>query len=267
VMRNGHAADIRPRDVEAVCMKCHDGLRASAEAHPVGRPATSATPVPKGWPAPDGQVTCITCHRVHAGGRRWQPRPERNPAFLREYDGDLLSFCGRCHAGHGPTAGHLGRYNPHLAMLSPEGRPVQESCAFCHSRPMPSGPAAVRTGRADLHTDGVTLCLGCHSSHPDWFSPGHVGAKVTPTVRAAMTAFEARQAASRPATTRPTAEATLPLGGRNADTLVCATCHNPHQVGVFPADSALGRGAMRAGQATDALRGQGKELCGVCHAK
>lgn len=271
-MRNGRAGDIRSRDVEGICIKCHDGIHAAQERHPVGRKPTQATPTPRGWPMPDGKVSCVTCHQVHQRGLSRHEVPPRNPMFLRGYEGDLLRFCGKCHAAGGAdvTATGGGRYNPHLAMLDKDGRPSPQGCTFCHTQAMPAGTAAIRTGRPQLHADGVTLCLGCHPTHVDWFSPGHIGANVSADIREALARFERTRhsaAADQPASTRPAAGELLPLGGSRGHTVVCGTCHNPHQQGVFAEGSDLAAGAMRTGQSTDQLRGLGKELCGVCHAK
>jgi len=57
----------------------------------------------------------------------------------------------------------------------------------------------------------------------------------------------------------------LPLGPR--DTIVCSTCHNPHERGVFPEDSMLAAGASvwRPGEQGRKLRGRGEDICSGCH--
>lgn len=265
VSAGGHTHRIGDAQVEAVCLKCHDGRRATQEPHPVGRAFDGQRVVaPQGWPAPDGKVTCITCHRVHPNGDPHQPRPKSNPYFLREYKGDLLAFCGRCHV----EAERQGLFNPHTSMLDANGKPTAQGCQFCHTREMETG-AATRAGDPALRAEAIVLCLGCHQNHIEWFEPGHIGAKVTPAIRAALDAFE-RQRGGTPGgpapATQPASTTLLPLG-RGGDTLVCSTCHNPHQEGVFPPASVLGAGAIRPGQPAERLRGLGKELCGACHGK
>jgi cytochrome c peroxidase len=57
----------------------------------------------------------------------------------------------------------------------------------------------------------------------------------------------------------------LPLG--RDSTIVCSTCHNPHQQGLFHSESVLSLGAIPAGGGDPvALRG-GKQICGECHDK
>lgn len=251
---------ISPEQVEDICMQCHDGRRAPAEPHPVGR-RFERTTKPPAWPAPDGKITCITCHDVHLDRHYGAPRPAENPMFLRAWTGDVLAFCGRCHPGADQPE---SRFNPHLVQVQ-AGQVVQQSCDFCHAKPMPHGPQASRTGEPALRADSINLCIGCHTTHIDWFTPGHIGAKTTPEVRIALQAAAARRGVTLPEKAGLGA-GFLPLG--NGETVTCATCHNPHQVGVFAPGSVLAAGAIRPpGQANEQLRGLGKELCGACHAK
>jgi len=255
-MTGNQARPIPAEEVEGVCMNCHDGRRAPAEPHPVGR-RFERMKSPEGWPAPDNKVTCVTCHQVHPDRRYGAPRPTVNAMFLRDYRGDLLAFCARCHPGaEEPQL----RYNPH-AVQAQSGRIVEQSCTFCHAKPMPAGTRATRTGNPSLRASPILICISCHTTHLEWSQQGHIGAKATPAVLAALDAFSESHAQEE---ARPSA-GYLPLYG--GQTVTCGTCHNPHQEGVFPAGSVLAAGAIRPGQQTEQLRGLGKELCGACHAK
>jgi hypothetical protein len=237
---------------ERLCLGCHDGIRASQEPHPVGRTFENPRVTrPAQWPVVDGRLTCLTCHDAHPSGNPRADRPRENPSFLRgDQTGDPLAFCGQCHT----DARQHGLHNPHI-MLSEENRPVEAACRFCHARSLPAGEQARRTGDAALNADGISLCLSCHPRHPDWFEPGHIGAKVPPAIRAWMQSFEKHRSVA------------LPLGGRDGDTIVCATCHNPHQEGVFPPGSPLGTGGIEPEESGQEFRGLGKELCSACHGK
>jgi hypothetical protein len=59
----------------------------------------------------------------------------------------------------------------------------------------------------------------------------------------------------------------LPLGIGNR--VVCSTCHNPHQAGLFPPEADLGMGAMKPreeqGPESLEMRGLGRGICRGCH--
>ena len=65
--------------------------------HPVGVVPSAAIRIPGGWPlAPDGSLTCLTCHR------KIPPLEGASQAFLRgsaDPRTDSLDFCRNCH-GH-----------------------------------------------------------------------------------------------------------------------------------------------------------------------
>jgi hypothetical protein len=256
VLAGEQARPIPVQKIEGICVKCHDGRRAPAEPHPVGRPFGGMTS-PPGWPAPDNTLTCITCHDVHPNQDYYAPRPPQNPMFLRGYTGSLRAFCGQCHPG---STAPEHRYNPHVVQVE-NGQVVEKSCAFCHTKPLPSGAQAVRTGQPALRADPISLCIGCHRSHPEWSPRSHIGAKIRPRNLAAMNAFAAAHGLTPP-DARPAA-GFLPLAGGN--TLMCATCHNPHEQGVFPPGSPLAAGAVQPDHLVPQLRGLRSNLCGACH--
>jgi predicted CXXCH cytochrome family protein len=252
------ARPIPVQNVETTCLRCHDGRQARTEPHPVGRRFGPMTR-PADWPAPDDKVTCATCHQVHPTGDPRASRPLQNPMFLRGGGTDMLAFCGRCHPGADEPQ---RRYNPHAAQID-NGQVAQQSCAFCHNKPMPHGASAARTGQPALRADPISLCIGCHPTHLEWSEKGHIGTKVTPRILGSLTAF-ARARNLTPPSTQPAA-GFLPLAG--GDTVVCSTCHNPHYEGVFPPGSPLANGAAQPAPAAEQLRGLHSQLCGACHGK
>ncbi|NOX60039.1 MAG: hypothetical protein GXP29_14430 [Planctomycetes bacterium] len=233
---------IEPREGTQQCLACHDGKHAPAEKHPVGRTITTArTRKPKGWPAPDNVLECLTCHDVRSACDRSKSRPVRNSAFLRgPVSDDRLAFCASCHVD---TEKHLKR-NPHR-MLNNAGQVNRESCLYCHDSSVEQDRNGRRRNRPALVSDERNVCLGCHTRHIDYFDPGHVGAKKDGFM--------------------PKPSAALPLSAKGAVT--CSTCHNPHQAGLFPSDSELARGAIIFPRTSNEfqLRGYGNNICRVCH--
>jgi hypothetical protein len=262
--------------VNNLCWRCHDGEHAPEEVHPVGRTFESDHVVrPEGWPAPDGRLSCITCHDVLLHCHKDPQRPEHNAVFLR--DGpwkDRMTFCGTCHV---ESAKATGRYNPHV-MLDADSQPMREACLLCH-RPSPTlEPPYRRRGEPALRKDPITLCIPCHNRHIDWFDPGHIGHVLPPYMKERLEKPGEVDPSPEPAGatlpvkvgTRPATEPQmlrLPLG--EGDRIVCTTCHNPHQAGLFPASSPLGRGAQTPGNESGSmgLRGMGKGICRACHDK
>lgn len=248
--------------VDATCLGCHDGRRATSEAHPIARPAAGPNlRLPAGWPALDGKLTCLTCHDVLPGCRQEKPLPGarrflRDIGAARSSEAGLSAFCAACHV---PEA--HARPNPHRMTAAGE-RPRAEACAQCHDRSLDveGGLASMeRSGRARLRADEATLCGACHTSHADYFPSGHIGAKATEGVRSALARPVRAGEASR------TLADWLPLSAEG--TVVCSTCHNPHERGVFPEGSVLARGALetsvdRAGSILRLSRG---DFCIACH--
>ncbi|MBI4580749.1 MAG: hypothetical protein HY718_13665 [Planctomycetes bacterium] len=282
---------IKRDQVDGVCLGCHDGKQASREFHPVGRLFAGKQIVqPEGWPAPHGRLGCVTCHDILHGCEHHQLRPRQNPGFLRGYEGgNLLVFCARCHA----STAEQKRFNPHV-MLDKNNASIPQTCWFCHRWHEHSqedevanaaasegcvfchGPDeldfAVRSGRPKLRVDEPALCLNCHTHHVDYFEPGHIGRTVPAHIKTQMVKAErlppgqAVDAAGSPrASAAKPRPSRLPLAGE--DKVVCSTCHNPHQEGLFSPASPLSYGAMQHGTQTNRLRGLGKAVCLGCHDK
>jgi predicted CXXCH cytochrome family protein len=267
----GEPKAIPPERIDGLCLHCHDGQRARREAHPVGRTFVGDQIVrPEGWPAYDGKLGCATCHDIHRACDPRRARPADNPVFVRDYRvGQLLTFCAHCHL----DLPQQRPYNVHI-MLDPNDQTIRRACQFCHHSLLDERDRRVRLGQPELRYEPITLCRSCHMGHVDYFEPGHIGAKVPADMKAYMAAFEQNPVGSRPdgsqiedARQRGLVPKRLPLG--EADTLVCSTCHNPHQQGVFPPNSVLAYGAIQTGQEQTKLRlrGLGKEFCLACHNK
>lgn len=244
---------IAQQEIDAICLRCHDGRLASREPHPTGRPfPESGITRPAGWPARGGRVSCVTCHQIDREVDHNRPRPGVNPAFVREYDtADPAAFCARCHVPAPAQQVH----NPHL-MLTPSGQIEPQACAFCHVSGIERAILSQRTGDPRLKSPEPVLCMGCHVRHVDYFEPGHTGAPVD----ASMKAYMARSGkAGGDASTH------WPLAP--GDVVTCSTCHNPHAEGVFSPGSILAEGALgpRDEPGPAGLRGSVEGFCRACH--
>lgn len=234
--------------VTTVCIRCHDGEKAEAEEHPVGRGFDRADlRLPEGWPAPDGQLSCLTCHDVVEKCKAPTSGGADNPKMIRGGPvADLATYCGQCHIADTPT-----RFSPHR-MLTDQGRVDPNACMYCHTETMNPTATTRSGGPTKLRGDESALCLGCHDHHVDYFEPGHFGARPDLDVSRRLAAAGGR----------------LPLSP--SGTVTCSTCHNPHQRGTFAADSVLSAGGQRPDRPADQpmeLRGYGPGICGACHGR
>ncbi len=256
---------IRPADSDALCLSCHDGVQAPADPHPIGRPAnTDLVKSPDNWPTIKGAIGCITCHDVTPHCNKAAKRPETNYVLLRDYDPrESLDYCTICHQ---PDAG--GRFSPHR-QRDPGGQVREEACFFCHTRKPEIPTDGRRQFRPHLRVESSDLCLNCHRQHWDMSPLGHVDRPVTPAIRQWMLMRElARQSdASRETLAKLARDssrqpARLPLADNK---VTCYTCHNPHYMGLFPANSELGALAHNPRDRAVALRTDWVDLCSECH--
>lgn len=241
-MKDGKAQTIGFAESERICLSCHDGVRAEAEAHPVDRLLAGERFLDPGWPLLEGKIVCQTCHDISLTLAHGNAQSVQSDWLRPPVGQGPDAFCASCHK---PV--QFSRVNPHR-MMTPEGQPVPADCLLCHTRP-PDPRTMVRAGQWDLRADVMTLCRSCHFFHVDWFEPGHMGATVPPKILAHMRAKEIVGL-----TSRPSREMVARLQTENArpqkwalgagDTLICTSCHNPHQKGVFPEGSELGDDAM-----------------------
>lgn len=270
-MDNGKPLPIAPANVDALCLRCHDGKQAAKEHHPIGRSFSSELIVqPEGWPVVNGQLGCGTCHRITEPCKSGGHKPRQDTTFLRDYDAsNPLHFCSRCHL----DLEEQKPFNPHL-MLNPDGTVRTQSCRFCHTEPWGERSQRVRTGKPALRTEPIVLCVSCHTHHIEFFEPGHIGAKMSEEMKSYLLSFERRLAAesiSDPELTKRLKSNRDPLVFplADGDTVVCSTCHNPHQSGLFGPDSVLSLGEIRTSgkRSTLGLRSVGEEVCIACHKK
>lgn len=242
----GKPAAIDPANVTSICITCHDGRTAVAESHPVGRSVNRPhIRLPQDWPAPDGRLSCLTCHDVVLACDPQSTAQESNSMMLRSGPVlDQTAYCAGCHVAEAHA-----RLNPHRT-LTDQKKPDPSTCNYCHTEAPGAQSPHRRTGNPRLRGNESVLCLGCHGRHVDYFEPGHFGATVQGDMAKRLANSSGR----------------LPLSP--SGTLTCSTCHNPHQQGTFADDSILEFGGQQFGRSTDQsmpLRGYGPRICGACH--
>lgn len=225
-------APIATRNVDALCVSCHDGIRASAETHPVGWPAAGgAATVPDGWPLVDGRLGCLTCHDI---GRHCDPaavRTAENPAMVRDYDASRpLDFCTRCHTAE------QWRVSPHRGL--PAGARETAMCGVCHSDTPARSADTGSWENTGLRQPASQVCFNCHVAHADPAPGGHLNLS-------------------------PLAPVGLPLeDGR----ITCSSCHNPHAENP-PDGTPYTAWATTEEDRRVALRMNYVDLCRECHEK
>lgn len=230
---NGPATAIPVAAADSLCLACHDGTKAHAEAHPVGWPAQGPrTRAPHDWPLDLGRLACLTCHDIRRHCDAAAVRPVRNPALVRGFDPeDALASCAVCHVAD-PR-----RDNPHRS---------NDACRWCH-QPVPDLRDGLRRHQSSLRAEPTQVCLNCHTVHADPAPGGHLGKALSTTQLATLK--------------RRGCEPLLPLyDGR----VHCSTCHTPHPPGYFPDDSPLGARAHPA-DGDHNLRTELVTLCTACH--
>lgn len=248
---------IASNEVDKTCLSCHDGHRASAEPHPIGRLANhSDIKTPSEWPLNDDRLSCITCHDIQKHCSPSAKRPVVNPTLLRYHEPEKpLAFCTQCH-----VATDAWRLSPH-DQIAPNGSVRTQTCTFCHS----STPSVSTTGRRmnapNLREPSSGVCLTCHTKHWDYSPEGHVERPTTKAIRSRMGAQSGDGSTN---TSNDFSESVLPLTDRR---VTCYTCHNPHAPGLFPRGSQLGSHATVPADAAISLRVNRTDLCLSCHLK
>lgn len=245
-----------PRETRAgpdfYCAGCHSpggsagGMQIGADSHPVGvsvpRDAnTAGLPLFNSRHLQDnnGLLTCMTCHNLHDPAPVYERGRMPRGSFLRSAAAGYDSHCTSCHQQQASVRG-----TPHDSALfqqscasgaGPFNRSLCGTCHAVHNAAMseflwnaPVGPGT-RPGETSSNGDTpafmTSLCTGCHVSSgcaadkvPAY--DAHPGT-IAPVVGIPLSAFQIQ-------------ESPHPLYGVGAQlslagSIVCSTCHNPHQ--------------------------------------
>jgi predicted CXXCH cytochrome family protein len=266
-LRGGVPLPIASESVTPLCVSCHDGARASDEIHPINTKMDGRSGPNPGWPTLNGGLFCLTCHAIRQQCDAAAQRPDVNAAFLRQGETDgtnPMPFCDNCHA---PQL--TPKFNPHLMLAADHRTVIEQRCQVCHTKPM-NRQATTRSSDASLRADQVSLCRSCHAHHRDISRAGHVLTTITPAMLTYMRARELTGLLDSPSQDLlkqlkdEKAGPTLMVPDAQGR-IVCSTCHNPHEQGVFQKNCVLDDRALRLvkGHLLTPVRGQ--IFCRRCH--
>lgn len=242
-----HHSHQEPLSAAADCVSCHEqrapvhgghaGSGGCRDCHASHQPAAAA------------RQACARCHSAPAG-----PRPAHHAA------------CQSCHEPHAKTAPSTGvcvgchkarvtlradRVPQHAVCTSCHTPHAPDqvgdaSCTKCHVKAKVEHPA--RSGKSKMHpTPGAPVppraCAACHVPHPD-----------DPTQKVA-------HCTSCHASVAPADE------GVHATSLVCTSCHKPHDFKAPTSATLRGFcGRCHEAEAKRTTSRKGHEVCSTCHA-
>ena len=231
-------------DSVELCNRCHMAGLAKVESHSVGIAPGEAMreKLPEGWPLKNDMVTCLTCHNVIPQMYDDMMRKMDNPYFIRGAPySEMTDFCFSCHSGR-----EYQQHSPHN-QLNTQGEIIEDRCLFCH-RTFPDQALTDTIENVTFKGDLSLYCLGCHARqkklHPA--RADHKGQISDSMKKSLAVLLEERGVA-------------LPL---NNDTIICATCHNPHEKGVVKREAAK----YGAGDKYFMRLDKNYDLCVSCHA-
>ena len=224
-------------DPSSVCLDCH---HYSENHHPVNFVPDRDLQAPgrEYFPLFNGEMRCLTCHRVHGGeGLAGRPKLLRGGPYT--YRNDICFIC------HDKDVNQ--RVDPHR-MINDKGeiRNIngKPACLFCHGEvPDQTADNFIISLKADV----AFICWRCHRPMTnDSFFRGHFLVKPKKRTLDFMRRVQAEDGVSFPLL--------------NRDRITCSTCHNPHQAGVI-ADGPAQAGA----DAPHRLRMPEGSVCAGCH--
>jgi len=211
-------------DYKQLC-RCHYKTT-KRDIHPadIEPPKEIKKRVPNDFPLRNGEIACITCHDIFAQCKDIKTNDTftRGQNFLRggPYK-KLTTLCFKCH-----DKTKFEKFNPHK-QLNAKKEIVELKCLYCHKK-VPD----VKTEEfkdVTLIGDLGPLCVRCHNKATKGTLHANHLRKPSAKVLARIKQMELELGIS------------LPLSDEGK--ITCATCHNPHQKGVIPAERVGAKGA------------------------
>ncbi|MEI6127063.1 MAG: cytochrome c3 family protein [Pseudomonadota bacterium] len=230
-------------DPVALCARCHKTGLSCTDIHPVGvAPTPDMEPIfPRQWPLQNGKVSCLTCHDVLCQMSENSAAKAANFKFIRgaPYE-SLTDFCFICHRKE-----QYKKTNPHTIQFQGD-RINEDSCLFCHQS-LPDPDLNKNIGEVSFKGELLSYCINCHpeqkQSHP---AQGNHMVRLPDAMKDSLSLQLTENSIDFP----------LDNG-----TIICSTCHNPHQKGVLHRKEAQ----PGAGEPAFLRRSRGYELCVSCH--
>jgi hypothetical protein len=164
---------------------------------------------------PDRVLRCPTCHGIDDIDKTPYRRVNRKAEnFLRggPYR-DLDRFCYECHDEE-----EFKRPNIHI-MVDKNGKAKEEHCTYCHEELHEDRTKPLPAFNYKLRLPPEILCYGCHLKTPHFNAAEHQSVKPGEKMKKHMGDSKREQGVILP----------LSQDGK----VMCSTCHNPHQTGVF----------------------------------
>ncbi|MBA4366230.1 MAG: hypothetical protein C0403_01140 [Desulfobacterium sp.] len=180
--------------------------------------------IPANFPLKEGKVTCSTCHDIFVQCQENQKAFQMGEMFLRETPLDQKNrMCYKCH-----DKSKYQMYTPHK-QRDEKRNMIAETCLYCHSEIPDVDTVTYKDTKFLMRIE--LLCIRCHmNSNKNSLHDKHIR-KPSPEV------------ATKIKQTEKQFNIILPLTADGK--LTCATCHNPHEEGLIPADRASAKGASK----------------------
>lgn len=196
------------------------------------------------------EATCLECHGKWGSTledylQRMLPSVRLKKTMIVYFSKHTDFSCHSCHhvMCQSNSREELKHRNPHI-QLDTKGKPIEKRCLFCHT----IMPDYIHRSRQDvvMRYDISYLCSLCHIMQSQKGGLG-LGERMTEEMIQEKKEFERKY------------DVSLPLGPNN--TVVCASCHNPHQFGVI-----LGKGGYATPPGEHRLIVENPwRLCTACH--
>ena len=250
-------SNLRTTNYESSCINCHVDEFDHNYIHPVNiKPSSKKkqsmnVEMRKQIKHTNGKITCSTCHDISLQCRLEDRQRHENAKFFREGPySNRYDLCSSCH-----KASDYKRFNPH-EHINEYGEITEQKCRVCHSGSIDELSDAESIDEVSFHVDENmnTICWGCHKwkPHPgggfSFFKsksgPNHL---VKPS----------EKVLERIKKTLEEKKILMPLEPGTGK-VFCATCHNPHAIGVISNE-------MAATGAETKSRLRSEKICSNCH--